>query len=157
MFLFVAFIFFLFFAMGAVLGSFASAVAYRTARGISWIRDTEKNAARSACPSCHHQLVARDLIPMVSWVLSKGVCRYCAVKIPLRYPLLEMVAGSLMAGWAAMAMDSPMSILLFGMLLPFSLAAGQMILAKQSTPLYLRTILVVHCLFVIAFLTVIDV
>lgn len=33
----------------------------------------------------------RDLIPVFSWMLSGGRCRYCHEKIGVRYPLIEIV------------------------------------------------------------------
>ena len=46
---------------------------------------------RSHCPHCHHTLNALDLIPLISFVLSFGKCRYCHHKISIRYPLIEAI------------------------------------------------------------------
>lgn len=45
---------------------------------------------RSACPHCQHQLSALDNIPLLSYLLLKGKCRYCQAPVSLRYPLLEL-------------------------------------------------------------------
>ncbi len=45
---------------------------------------------RSFCPHCKHQLSALDNIPLFSYLLLRGGCRYCKNKISLRYPLLEL-------------------------------------------------------------------
>lgn len=45
---------------------------------------------RSACPHCQHQLSALDNIPLLSYLLLKGKCRYCKAPVSLRYPLLEL-------------------------------------------------------------------
>ncbi|MFN6972476.1 MAG: prepilin peptidase [Rheinheimera sp.] len=45
---------------------------------------------RSRCPHCQHQLSALDNIPLLSWLVLKGRCRYCKVAIPKRYPLVEL-------------------------------------------------------------------
>jgi leader peptidase (prepilin peptidase)/N-methyltransferase len=45
---------------------------------------------RSRCPACGHQLSAMDNIPLLSWLVLKGRCRYCQVPIPKRYPLVEL-------------------------------------------------------------------
>ncbi len=45
---------------------------------------------RSACPHCQHQLSALDNIPLLSYLLLKGKCRYCRAPVSLRYPLLEL-------------------------------------------------------------------
>ncbi len=81
---------FVFSFLGAVLGSFASAIIYRIPRGQSWIWEpVEKKASRSCCPHCEHELAARDLIPILSWFFQKGRCRYCGVAISIQYFLLE--------------------------------------------------------------------
>lgn len=44
---------------------------------------------RSRCLHCGHTLSWRDLIPLVSWVSTKGKCRYCGVFIGWFEPLME--------------------------------------------------------------------
>lgn len=68
---------------GLALGSFASAVAWRLPRGVSFVR------GRSACRSCQTPLAARDLVPILSWLWTRGRCRYCQEPQGLRYPLIE--------------------------------------------------------------------
>ncbi len=48
---------------------------------------------RSKCSHCHHQLKATDLIPLVSYLLLKGKCRYCQTKISAIYPIVEIVTA----------------------------------------------------------------
>ncbi len=43
----------------------------------------------SYCPACGHDLQAGDLIPLLSFVLRRGSCRYCGQAIAWRYPLVE--------------------------------------------------------------------
>ena len=45
---------------------------------------------RSYCPKCKHQLGWIDLIPVGSFVLLSGKCRYCKEKISWQYPLVEL-------------------------------------------------------------------
>ena len=78
----------LMFITGAVAGSVANAVIFRLPRGLSWWR------GRSICPKCKHELSWRDLIPIVSWLVLGGKCRYCHSPIPLRYLLVELFLGS---------------------------------------------------------------
>lgn len=53
---------------------------------------------RSMCPHCHHELAARDLIPVLSWLSLRGKCRYCHKAIPdspaveLSLPVLFIVS-----------------------------------------------------------------
>ncbi len=52
---------------------------------------------RSACPHCKHQLSALDNIPLLSYLLLQGKCRYCKAPVSLRYPLLELATALLSA------------------------------------------------------------
>jgi leader peptidase (prepilin peptidase)/N-methyltransferase len=70
--------------LGLCLGSFATALAHRLPRGISMV-----TKAHSACPACGHDLGLRDLVPVFSWLLLQGKCRYCAAPVGSRYPLIE--------------------------------------------------------------------
>jgi leader peptidase (prepilin peptidase) / N-methyltransferase len=55
---------------------------------------------RSQCPACGHRLGWRDLVPLLSYALSKGRCRHCGAPIGRFYPLLELAALAA-ALWAA--------------------------------------------------------
>jgi leader peptidase (prepilin peptidase)/N-methyltransferase len=74
--------------LGLVLGSAVTAIAHRVPRKISWFR------GRSACPSCQTPLGPLDLIPVLSYLLSRGRCRHCGVRVALRYPLTELWCGA---------------------------------------------------------------
>jgi len=76
---------------GLVLGSFLTFLFYRIKAREPWLWG--KEAARSRCPSCHTTLKARDLIPILSWVMARGQCRYCGQKISTRYPLIEITSA----------------------------------------------------------------
>ncbi len=79
--------------LGLILGSFATAIAYREANGESWFSlKGSKSNAWSKCPQCGHRLGFVDLIPVVSWVLSRGKCRHCSKPIPVRYPVIEIMS-----------------------------------------------------------------
>lgn len=52
---------------------------------------------RSACPHCKHQLSALDNIPLLSYLLLQGKCRYCQAPVSKRYPLLELATAVLSA------------------------------------------------------------
>lgn len=76
---------------GMLSGSFSTAIIYRENSNQSWIwNNKHKDQLRSFCPTCHHTLGVKDLIPIVSWIFQKGVCRYCKVKIPINYIVLEV-------------------------------------------------------------------
>ncbi len=74
-------------AAGICLFSFMNVLVYRLPRNMNFLTD------RSRCPFCGRTLGWRDLIPVVSWLLLKGRCRYCGEKISLRYPLTELWGG----------------------------------------------------------------
>ncbi|MGH6891474.1 MAG: prepilin peptidase, partial [Dongiaceae bacterium] len=48
---------------------------------------------RSRCPSCGTQIRAIHNIPVLSWLALRGRCASCDVKIPLRYPLVELATA----------------------------------------------------------------
>ncbi len=68
---------------GLVVGSFLNVVIYRVPRGLSVV------APRSACPTCHTPIAARDNIPVISWLALHARCRSCGAAISVRYPLVE--------------------------------------------------------------------
>ena len=74
-----------FIVLGLLFGSFLNCMAMRLVRGEDWVK------GRSRCRSCGHELGVPDLIPVFSYAFSRGKCRYCGEKIPLRYPLTEFV------------------------------------------------------------------
>ena len=71
------------FIIGACVGSFINVVALRSLAERSWI------SPPSACPQCDHRLGIFDLIPIVSYFLVGGKCRYCKAQISWHYPLVE--------------------------------------------------------------------
>jgi leader peptidase (prepilin peptidase)/N-methyltransferase len=79
----------IFFAVGIALGSFVNAWVWRTKEGKSVAK------GRSMCPDCKHQLSARDNIPVISYLLLKGRCRYCNKPISIQYPLVELITSLL--------------------------------------------------------------
>jgi leader peptidase (prepilin peptidase)/N-methyltransferase len=47
----------------------------------------------SHCPHCKHPLAAWDNIPLLSWLMLRGRCRYCKAPISIQYPLVELLCG----------------------------------------------------------------
>lgn len=70
--------------VGLVMGSFLNCWAWRITHHESIMH------GRSHCTTCNRVLGARDLIPVFSWLCSKGTCRYCGQSISARYPLTEL-------------------------------------------------------------------
>ena len=50
---------------------------------------------RSHCPRCRTTLAWWELIPVLSWVVLRGRCRYCGTAISPAYPLIELLGGLL--------------------------------------------------------------
>ena len=75
------------FLTGLVVGSFLNCVIYRLNTKESFL------FSRSHCPKCHHILKWYDLIPILSFIIVKGKCRYCKKKISWQYPLVEIFTG----------------------------------------------------------------
>jgi prepilin signal peptidase PulO-like enzyme (type II secretory pathway) len=82
-------IYFFVFILGLVVGSFLNCVIYRLETGESFLK------GRSYCPHCKHILSWKDLIPIFSFLILKGKCRYCGKKISFQYPLVEFFTGIL--------------------------------------------------------------
>ncbi len=70
--------------LGSVMGSFLNCVAWRIVQGESWV------SGRSHCDSCGHVLEPRDLVPVISWLFTRGRCRYCGAKVSARNPATEI-------------------------------------------------------------------
>ena len=50
--------------------------------------------SRSKCTNCNQQLNIFDEIPLISYLLLKGRCRYCKVQIPAEYFVTEFLGGA---------------------------------------------------------------
>ena len=88
---FVYLLFGLYFVIGIVIGSFLNVCIYRLPLGKSVI------SPPSACGSCGHRLGALDMIPVLSYFLLRGRCRYCNAAYSARYMLVELLTGILFA------------------------------------------------------------
>ena len=74
---------------GLLFGSFFNVVGLRFPAGQSIVRP------RSACPKCDHTLTARELIPVLSYMMQRGKCRVCRTGISPLYPLTELATALL--------------------------------------------------------------
>lgn len=77
------------FIIGAIIGSFLNVLIHRLPRDISII------FPNSFCPNCNKPIKFYDNIPIISCLLLRGKCRSCRAKIPLRYPIVEILTGIL--------------------------------------------------------------
>jgi leader peptidase (prepilin peptidase)/N-methyltransferase len=82
---------FLIFLIGLAAGSFVGVIIYRLPRGEQFV------GGRSYCPNCGHILRWRDLVPVLSFLILLGRCRYCRNKISWDYPVIEVCSGIIFA------------------------------------------------------------
>jgi len=82
----------LIFIIGLIFGSFFNVLIYRLPREIGYI------FGRSQCPECKKILDAQDLVPLFSYIISKGRCRHCGTKIAPRYFIVELISGLIFLG-----------------------------------------------------------
>lgn len=79
---------------GLLVGSFLNVVIHRVPLRLSVV------SPRSACPGCGTTLAERDNVPVVSWLVLRGRCRTCGMRISVRYPLVELGSAVLFAAAA---------------------------------------------------------
>jgi len=103
--------------LGLVIGSFLNVVIHRLPKMLK--RQWEAECAelqghepaeatpynlfvpRSACPACNHHIPPLQNVPVASYLFLRGKCASCGVRIPYRYPLVEVATGVITAyiGW----------------------------------------------------------
>lgn len=90
---------------GFLIGSFANALIYRLRSGESMMR------GRSHCTSCNRTLAWYDLVPILSFIILRGQCRYCRNSISLQYPIVELASAVLFVfiAWHATQLFNPFS------------------------------------------------
>lgn len=91
--------------LGLCLGSFVNALVWRlheqeeqTAKkkpDKKYLARLSVAKGRSMCPRCGHELAAKDLLPVFSWLSLGGKCRYCSKPISPQYPLVELITAVL--------------------------------------------------------------
>lgn len=77
------------FAVGLCVGSFLNVVIYRLPMGQSLVRPG------SHCPECGSPVRAYDNVPLLSWLILRGLCRDCGASISSRYFIVELLTGVL--------------------------------------------------------------
>jgi leader peptidase (prepilin peptidase)/N-methyltransferase len=103
-------------ALGLIVGSFLNVVILRLPKMMeqSWRRECcellEQSLADdlpltlsypgSQCPGCGIPIKPWQNIPVISWLLLRGQCAQCGMRISARYPFVELVTG-LLSGLAA--------------------------------------------------------
>ena len=98
------------FLLGLIFGSFLNTVIYRLRKKGDFI------LGRSACPDCGHILAWDDLLPVFSFFILGGKCRYCRKPISWQYPLVELSTGILFLSVFYQNVDLFFDFLSFGVL-----------------------------------------
>jgi leader peptidase (prepilin peptidase) / N-methyltransferase len=80
------------FFIGLAFGSFLNVCIYRLPLGLSVV------TPRSACPGCKRPIAFYDNMPVLSWLILRGRCRNCKIKISPRYLFIELLTGVLFLG-----------------------------------------------------------
>lgn len=76
------------FIVGLCIGSFLNVVALRGLSGESIVFPPSK------CPKCNNKLKWWMNIPLLSYLILKGKCRYCKTDISPQYPIVEFITGA---------------------------------------------------------------
>lgn len=74
--------------IGLAIGSFINCLVWR-------LHKDETVMGRSYCPHCRHQLAWFDNIPLLSFFMLRGRCRYCKKPISWQYPAVEAIVAIL--------------------------------------------------------------
>jgi leader peptidase (prepilin peptidase)/N-methyltransferase len=75
---------------GLIFGSAINAMVWRLKEEKSWVK------GRSVCSVCGHVLEPQDLVPVVSYLMLRGKCRYCKKPIQDK-PIVELVTAAVFA------------------------------------------------------------
>ena len=98
--------------LGLLIGSFLNVVIYRFPIMLErdWSQQCHEHLAiesedtsdqqsfnlltpASRCPECGHRITALENIPVISYLALRGQCRDCGTRIPLRYPMIEIITA----------------------------------------------------------------
>ncbi len=81
---------------GLIIGSFCNVLIHRLPQEAP--EDRNVVTKPSHCPSCGARIRVWHNIPLLGWLWLRGRCADCGWKIPLRYPLVELLGGLILAG-----------------------------------------------------------
>ena len=112
---------------GLAIGSFLNVVIARVPAGRSLVHPA------SACPGCSASLTWYDNIPLLSYLVLRGRCRTCAMRISLRYPIVEALTAALLI-LAYVALGPSVDFLVALVLLPALVAMTAIDLDHQMIP-----------------------
>jgi leader peptidase (prepilin peptidase) / N-methyltransferase len=73
---------------GVIVGRFLNASIYRLPRHKTFV-------FLQFCPACEKTLGLVGNIPIITYMILKGKCRYCGARTPIRYPIVEFLTAVL--------------------------------------------------------------
>ena len=97
------------FLLGTTVGSFLNVWSRRLLRG-------KPPTGRSRCEHCGHVLGFFDLIPLLSFAVLRGRCRYCHKPLSWQYPLVELATGLLFVVFSPIV-NQPLGLISYGLLM----------------------------------------
>jgi leader peptidase (prepilin peptidase) / N-methyltransferase len=134
--------------LGLAIGSFLNVVIHRVPVGASVV------SPPSHCPSCETPIRARHNVPVVGWLVLRGRCADCALPIPVRYPLVELLTAVVfvLVTWRAVQLDvlAALPALLFFAALGVALSAIDLDVRRLPNVLVLPSYPVLAALLALA-------
>jgi leader peptidase (prepilin peptidase)/N-methyltransferase len=132
--------------VGLVVGSFLNVAIHR----LPLEGESVSNPRRSRCPNCKRPLTWKENVPVLSWLVQLGRCRGCGWRIPIRYPLVELLNAGLWVftawwvGLGSLALLAVQLVVLSGLLvatfvdfdcfeIPDEISIGGMLLAPVAS------------------------
>lgn len=112
------------FIVGLLFWSFWSVLLHRLGTNVTRNKIRSVLIWRSHCPHCKHTLARYDLFPLVSWLSTRGKCRYCKATVSHRYPLLELWSALVFLGityWRTLSGGGDVTLLMLSLFVHWSL------------------------------------
>lgn len=116
---------FLIFIMGTFWCGFFQCMIYRRDTLADW------KIRRSFCDTCKRTLIWIDSVPVISYIILKGKCRYCHAPVPAKYCIAETISGLVALGLVCSPLPLFISIPL-GILMIFIIAYSFYFNIKQD-------------------------
>jgi leader peptidase (prepilin peptidase) / N-methyltransferase len=101
------------FVFGLIVGSFLNVCIYRMPAARSIVHP------RSQCPQCGRLIRAFDNVPVLSYLILRGRCRDCGARIPLRYPIVELLSATFAAMSVARFGPSWQALIVYALIAAF--------------------------------------
>lgn len=134
------------FICGICVGSFLNVVILRAFSSESIVFPNSK------CPKCQKPLKWHHNIPILSFLMLKGKCAFCADKISIQYPIIELVTGLLFVAAFVKFILMPLNATLPAFLnLIFILAFISMFVVLAATDIKEKVIFDFHAYFLVGF------